>query len=760
MKFHKKITALAIAGCMGVAPAAQAAWWDDAIGWVEDTANDVADVVVDVAEDVASWTGRAANDVTDWTAGAWEDTVDWSAAAWQTTEDFYADVVNEAGTVITYAKNGVGTVALIVGNAVESPVSNYAYALDTSAWRIKALRIQNKLDYRETLDNALFLGTHNSYNAKEYSTSFSYLDPNHYLSIYDQLEAGMVTLELDVHNYTKANSFWAWEWGTELTLCHAKDEHLGCSIYDRAVLEGLAEIELFLSQNTDEVILLYIEDHMDGQYDTMISFLEATIGDRIYRPDGTNGCEQIPNTTLSKQDVLDAGKQVLLYGHNKVCNEATPDIWHTWAYSGGTGKRAFEDRTGLSDLWGTPKVLTADALIDELADGVNFVGLDMLGYSDTDRISAAVWSWNTNEPNNVGDEDCGMMRSDGRWNDAKCTNLKNFACKNDADEWYVTSATGVWSEGVGMCDAETSGAYQFAVPTNYSENQNLLAAQSAAGVSSSWMFYSDLAVEGDWVANVSVLSSVVGTSVSNVDENWQSFTCDTSLVMVGSAVTYSGEDPASVRLDQANCRTYFQEDGAHDTEVAHNNETVDFLAFNSSGLLLNSGFAEVGTVIASDTWTTVNLSNSYINPVVLVQISTYNGFDPATAVLQNISNTSFDVRAAEYEWDDGSHVDETISYVVIEAGTHALSTGGSIEAGVIDISTTFDGSPNFTEVSVAASDYHLVAQVQSNEVEAISSTRIKNKNANSFEVSLMVQESDNNSGDTIASTIGYVAVSQ
>lgn len=500
--------AIALAAGMSLSGAAQAGWWDDVTDWVDNA-----------VEDTGNWIEGAAEDSVDWVSGAWEDSVDWTSGAWNSVEDFYAEVRNAAGTAISYGEGGINTVALIVGNAVESTVSNYDYGINTNDWRVRALRLQNKIDHQETLDQALFLGTHNSYNAKEYSTSFSYLDPNHYMSMYDQLDAGMVSLEIDVHEFTKANSFWVWEWSTELTLCHGQSQHEGCSTYDRALLEGLSEIELWLSRNPEDVILIYLEDHMDGQYDKAIKFIDATIGRSIYRPEANVGCQEIPRTSLSKQDVLDSGKQVILYAGGAVCS--APVEWQNMAFSGGTGKRSFEDRTGLSSIWGAAgDGIQANEMATLMEEGHNWIGLDMLGYADTDRITAAIWSWDVNEPNNSGNQDCAVQWGNGRWDDANCDGHKYFACENDNGDWLVTNATGPWSQGEAICENESQGEYHFSVPTSYIKNQKLIQAKANVGVSDAWLAYSDLDNEGSWQGLGNNTNLAQGKYVQQSSQGW------------------------------------------------------------------------------------------------------------------------------------------------------------------------------------------------------------------------------------------------
>lgn len=442
-------------------------------------------------------------------------------------EDGAEDVIDWAdGTIKVLDKQGFPMAAAMAANIVEAGFTDYNYALNTNDWRIKALRLQNKLDHDLPIGEALFIGTHNSFNATEYSDGTSYLDPNHKMSLYDQLDAGMVALELDVHRDTNANNAWVWEWESELMLCHRKhhnDIKDGiCSVADRTLLEGLTEIKFWLEKNTQDVIFIYIEDFMGkDDYQYAIKYLEQTIGDKVYRPPYGQGCVGMP-MDVSKKDILASGKQVLLFGASQTCSNTTRD-WESWTYGGtawdgdqaekvragqggsareGRWLRYFEDRTdassNLGDRTASENIHGSDMPL-LMKQGANFIGLDMLGYASTDRITGAIWSWNGGEPNNYnGAEHCAESHTNGRVNDYTCGSFKPFSCKNSQNEWYVTTGTGSWSEGKDMCSAETGGEYRFSMPMTYNQNQALIQAKKHAGASRTWLAYTDQYSEGNW----------------------------------------------------------------------------------------------------------------------------------------------------------------------------------------------------------------------------------------------------------------------
>jgi hypothetical protein len=96
-------------------------------------------------------------------------------------------------------------------------------ALTKEKWVQEALKLQREIDLYAPLNEATFIGTHNSYNSKSYALRIlRYIDPNQLLSINDQLNAGVRSLEFDVH-WTR-NEYLS----KDMLLCHAPASHIGC----------------------------------------------------------------------------------------------------------------------------------------------------------------------------------------------------------------------------------------------------------------------------------------------------------------------------------------------------------------------------------------------------------------------------------------------------------------------------------------------------------------------------------------------------
>ena len=371
-----------------------------------------------------------------------------------------------------------------------------------NSWAGKALSHQRALDMNSPLADNNILGSHNTYNSEVYTDATRYLDPQQKHSIYDQLRIGARFVELDAH-WTAHTHGWPWEWGTDLLLCHSGigaelgDLHVGCSLTDRFVKDGVQEVSNWLNENPQEVIILYFEDHTDGHHQELLNILNDKLGGKIY---ASGGCKSIPSS-LTKAQVRAAGKQVVLWKDGGCSGNAA---MANLAFTGlGQVDRIWEDRTSVGAIGAfftggsVNKIESAD-VVQAFKNGGNIVNLDDLTYNDG-RMAAGVWSWDNGEPNNYnGDQDCAVQWGNGRWDDANCGSVHHFACEDNAGNWAISAWAGQWSEGAAAC-SQLAGGYHFSVPTNSKANEALKAAK--AGMSHVWLNASDRASEGKWVAH-------------------------------------------------------------------------------------------------------------------------------------------------------------------------------------------------------------------------------------------------------------------
>ncbi|PAP76670.1 hypothetical protein BSZ37_09565 [Rubrivirga marina] len=165
--------------------------------------------------------------------------------------------------------------------------------------------------------------------------------------------------------------------------------------------------------------------------------------------------------------------------------------------------------------------------------------------------------------------------------------------------------------------------------------------------------------------------------------------------------------------------------------------------------------AEAGTVTVSqpsgDAWHAVPFERPFTDPVVVAGPASSEGSDPVTVRVRNVTPTGFELQLDEWDYLDGRHVAETVSWLAVESGVHQLDGGGLIEAGLVGASETmktYGLGAGFASAPV------LVSQVVTAGGGAVV-TRQRNVTAGSFQLRIQAQESADYPG---AETVAYVAV--
>ena len=175
---------------------------------------------------------------------------------------------------------------------------------------------------------------------------------------------------------------------------------------------------------------------------------------------------------------------------------------------------------------------------------------------------------------------------------------------------------------------------------------------------------------------------------------------------------------------------------------------------------IDKTIGEYGTITnLNHNWQTITLNQNYINPVVIVSDPTFNGTDPATVRLDNVTENSFELRIQEVNYKDDIHVLETVSYLVVEAGDWELSDGTQISAGTQN--SNLLSSQGFETVGLSEFDQTptLLTQVQTYNGPDWVTTRTTNMTANSFDLTMQEEEALNG-GSHATETIGWLAIDQ
>lgn len=379
-------------------------------------------------------------------------------------------------------------------------------------WIANALTLQEKLDHHVSLGRATFLGTHNSYNAKEYSNN--YFDPNQIHTIYNQLKIGVRAIELDLHNVFRS-----------ILLCHALSNHLGCAVNSRTFEDGLNEILQWLDETktNPEVLFVYLEDKLDSLQNVAAGLLWQKLGNYMYKPVG-GSCQPLPFET-TKAQILKSGKRVVVitdgcknsffhslvfggYG-NAMLGYPTDSLSEFQNYPACVSNRFskeifdnllvrfFEDRTEVGRILGGAQKLI-DALVTKnlLNCGANLFGWDLLTLQDA-RLEASIWSWSLNKPSLNRELDaCVKLNNRALMEDSDCQASFRFACrKPNSTDWTISSESGPWNQGQQICQKVGQA---FEVPFSAQDNLRLQALRTISD-SYIWVNYRRSARSDTWV---------------------------------------------------------------------------------------------------------------------------------------------------------------------------------------------------------------------------------------------------------------------
>lgn len=336
-----------------------------------------------------------------------------------------------------------------------------------------ALTFQYHLGDDLPFTNAPWAGTHNSFNSvKRNSPALSEIDANQQLSLTDQLRLDMRSLEIDLHSFRGRPR-----------ACHAQGQGIGCS-RERPFRLVAEELGAWLDAHPDQVLLLYLEDHLSPRHEEQVRYL-------LHKHMDVLTTEGRSFATLTRDAVRAAGAQVVVVGGRgetwawrSVAFDWAPHEWearpHGFANCANAGEppppyatdlvRFYEDSTWLTsqaELAGQSR--TDDGLRVETVRAMVRCGVDLFGFDqlvpDDERLPALVWSW---APYEDAGADCAVRRAgDGRWLASACDGTYRAACRTPDGTWTTTAAAITRAAAPAAC--EEAGA-TFTAPRTGAEN--------------------------------------------------------------------------------------------------------------------------------------------------------------------------------------------------------------------------------------------------------------------------------------------------
>lgn len=160
---------------------------------------------------------------------------------------------------------------------------------------------------------------------------------------------------------------------------------------------------------------------------------------------------------------------------------------------------------------------------------------------------------------------------------------------------------------------------------------------------------------------------------------------------------------------------------------------------------------ETGETSINHKWKEVTLNHKFADPVVVAKPMTYQGSNPAVVRIRNVSNQSFEIRIQEWDYLDGVHLKETVSYLVMESGHFTLPDGTQVEAGNFQTNSSLsvDFQQDFFQVPV------VTTAVTSNNDQSAITGRIEDINVQGL--SFTLQEEEANDQKHGQENISYIA---
>lgn len=386
-------------------------------------------------------------------------------------------------------------------------------------WARQALALQYELSSDVGYRDAPWVGTHNSFNSPaEVGDTLSAGDSNQQITIVEQLELEVRSIELDLHWFTRPGSS-----GKAVVVCHARgasEGHAGCT-NEPTLDQVLDPIVAWLRDpaNGEQVVNVHLQDELENAagYDAAAAILEQKLGTLLFKPSqpAAGECAELP-LDLSRDDIRAAGAQVVLVSD---CGPGSgwPAAIFDWRETHEEGRplgyrdypecdqelprpiykqkmiRYFEDSTrlteGVAQGGGAER---RDRITPEVAArmarcGVDLIDLDQL-VPDDPRFEALVWSWATGQPARGR---CAVQRISkalpfGRWRSKRCRVELPVACRKPSGKWTVSAEPVTAANARAACKRSQAS---HGVPRTGFEVQRLRQRMQRKQISSVWLGY-------------------------------------------------------------------------------------------------------------------------------------------------------------------------------------------------------------------------------------------------------------------------------
>jgi hypothetical protein len=170
---------------------------------------------------------------------------------------------------------------------------------------------------------------------------------------------------------------------------------------------------------------------------------------------------------------------------------------------------------------------------------------------------------------------------------------------------------------------------------------------------------------------------------------------------------------------------------------------------------------EVGTAVINDTWSLIQLRNYYANPVIIASPISHNEDESGETRIRNANNTAFQAMVQEpATGSTAGHLNEDITYLVIDQGNYTLGDGTIIEAYNVNVTETVWSSDStawktINYVSAFTTTPVVLSQVITYYDTDWVTTAQRNVGTTSFQLAL--ETAQDGTGDHGEETVSYIA---
>ncbi|MCH2117590.1 MAG: FG-GAP-like repeat-containing protein [Pirellulales bacterium] len=251
-----------------------------------------------------------------------------------------------------------------------------------------------------------------------------------------------------------------------------------------------------------------------------------------------------------------------------------------------------------------------------------------------------------------------------------------------------------------------------------------------------------------------VRASVSGTTITRQIEGGTGVGSQNDLTMHFGLGSFSGSVPLEITWP----------DGTVEEVIAESNATAEF-TYGGFQPPEETGVLPIGEVgnVANLTHQpqTILLSRTFQNPVVFAQSSSANESQAAVVRVSDIESNRFTMKLAESSAGNGTHAAETVTYVVLEAGTHLLFDGTRIDVGLVDTAASVSNQfTNTWEVVNFGATFDGVPAVLSQVQTANGADYLQTRylSTSSSSVILALEQEESATTPSVQETVGYFAI--